>query len=151
MFRSVTAGLLCTLTVGLVVLINYAVMGLAGISLGVGTSMFASIAIGVGVNCPIHLLDRLRLGLRLPNVDPEQVFGNTLAFTGRALFFAAFVLAVGFLLLCMSEFRTLVEFGLLIGLAIAVSFIVSMTLLPALVAVLRPRAIWGRKPHASAA
>jgi hypothetical protein len=120
-------------------------MGVAGIPLGVGTSMFASIAIGVGVNPAIHILDRLRLKLREPQADPERVFAATLAFTGRRLFFAAFVLVVGFGLLCLSEFKTLVEFGLLIGLAIGTAFVVSVTLLPALVAVWKPEFVWGTK------
>jgi hypothetical protein len=131
--------------VGIVCLVDYAVMGLCGVPLGVGTSMFASIAIGVGVNPAIHILDRLRLGLGAPGADPERVFADTLAFTGYRLFYAAFVLVVGFVLLCLSEFRTLVEFGLLIGLAIAASFIVSVTLLPALVAVGKPRFVWGEQ------
>jgi len=118
-------------------------MGFCGIPLSVGTSMFASIAIGVGVNPAIHILDRLRLGLRAPGADPEGVFAGALAFTGYRLFYAALVLVVGFVLLCVSEFRTLVEFGLLIGLAIGVAFLVSVTLLPALVAVSRPRFVWG--------
>jgi predicted RND superfamily exporter protein len=143
MFRSLLAGVLCTLTVGFVCLVDYAVMGLSGVPLGVGTSMFASIAIGVGVNPAIHILDRLRQKLRQPEADPERVFSEALAFTGRRLFFAAFVLVVGFGLLCLSEFRTLVEFGLLIGLAIGTAFVVSVTLLPALVAAWKPRFIWG--------
>jgi len=120
-------------------------MGFCGIPLGVGTSMFASIAIGVGVNPAIHILDRLRLGLRAPGADSEEVFAGALAFTGYRLFYAAFVLVVGFVLLCVSEFRTLVEFGLLIGLAIGAAFLVSVTLLPALVAVIRPRFLWNRE------
>ena len=145
MFRSVVAGLLCTLTVALAVLVNYAIMGIGGIPLGVGTAMFASIAIGAGVNFPIHILDRLRINLRKPEADPSAVFANTMAFTGRALFFTAFVVAVGFLLLCVSQFRTLVRFGLLIGVGMGTSFLVSVTLLPALVAAIRPRFIWGRR------
>jgi uncharacterized protein len=143
MFRSWEAGWLCTLTVGFVCLVDYAVMGVAGIPLGVGTSMFASIAIGVGVNPAIHILDRLRLGCRAPGADAESVWSNTLAFTGHRLFCSAFVLVAGFLLLCLSEFRTLFEFGLLIGLAIGTAFMVSVTLLPAWVAVAKPRFIWG--------
>jgi len=142
MFRSVTAGLLCMFTVGVAVLVNYAIMGLADIPLGVGTSMFASIAIGAGVNFPIHMLDRLRIDLRAPDTDPAEVFPNAFAFTGRVLFFTAFVVAVGFLLLCVSEFRTLVRFGLLIGVAMTVSFLTSVTLLPAIVAALKPRFVW---------
>lgn len=148
MFRSVVAGLLCSLTVGVAVLVNYAVMGLGGIPLGVGTSMFASIAIGAGVNFPIHMLDRLRIGLHAPRAVPNQVYRSAFMFTGRVLFFTAFVVAVGFLLLCVSEFRTLVRFGLLIGIGMIVSFLASITLLPAVVAVVRPRFLWNsRRPQ----
>ncbi len=143
MFRSASAGLLCTFTIGVAVLVNYALMGFFDIALGVGTSMFASIAIGVGVNFPIHLLDRLRIGFRSRPGDPAGIFANALAFTGRALFFTAFVVALGFMLLVTSEFRTLVRFGFLIGSTTAVSFLCSVTLLPAMVAVLRPRFVVG--------
>jgi uncharacterized protein len=145
MFRSWAAGGLCTLVVGLVVVINYALMGWSGIPLGVGTSMFASIAIGVGVNFPIHILDRLRHHLAVPGAEARQAFRQTLACTGRSMFFAAAVVAVGFLVLLISEFRTLNEFGLLIGMAMVMSFVLSVTLLPALVAACRPRFIWGQQ------
>jgi predicted RND superfamily exporter protein len=142
LFRSVVAGLFCGLTVGMAVLVNYAVMGLAGIPLGVGTSMFASIAIGAGVNFPIHILHRLREGLAVPGRTPVAAFRDSIAFTGRPLFFTALVVAAGFLLLCVSEFRTLNNFGLLIGIGMLVSFVTSVTLLPALAAAIRPRFLW---------
>ncbi len=142
MFRSVAAGLLCTMTVGTAVLAIYAMMGFGDIPLGVGTSMFASIAIGAGVNFPIHIIDRLRTRLSDPNVDAADVFRDTFTFTGRALLFTALVLAGGFLLLCVSEFRTLVRFGLLIRVGMMVSFLTSVTLLPALLAVWRPRFLY---------
>ncbi len=142
MFGSLVAGVLCTATVGMAVLSVYAIMGFGGIPLGVGTSMFASIAIGAGVNFPIHILDRLRLGLRDEDAEPVEVFRNTFTFTGRALFFTALIVAVGFLLLAVSEFRTLVRFGLLISAAMTASFLTSVTLLPAVVAAVRPRFAW---------
>jgi hypothetical protein len=142
MFRSFLAGLLCGLVVGVVLVVNYAVMGLSNIPLGVGTSMFASIAIGISVNFPIYLLDRLRASLRPGGRDPEEVFRSTFAFTGRAFFFTTAVVTGGFLLLCVSQFTPLIYFGLLVGLAMAVSFITSITLLPAVVAMMKPRFIW---------
>jgi len=150
MFRSAIAGLLCTLTASVAVVIMYAIMGFGGIPLGVGSSMFASIAIGAGVNFPVHLLDRFRDGLRAGDVAPRQVFEHTFAATGRPLFFTAVVIGAGFLLLCVSEFRTLNEFGLLIGTAMLVSFVASMTLLPALVVAFRPRFVWGTAVPATA-
>ncbi len=69
-------------------------------------------------------------------------------FTGRALFFTAVVVAIGFMLLCISEFRTLVRFGLLIGLGMLISFLASVTLLPAAVAAVKPRfvrSVWASR------
>jgi hypothetical protein len=146
MFRSVSAGILCTVTAGVAVVIIYALMGFGGIPLGVGSSMFASIAIGSGVNFPVHILDRLRLGLRAPNAVPLQVFRDALSSAGRPLFFTALVIGAGFLLLCVSEFRTLNEFGLLIGTAMLVSFATSVTLLPALLVAIKPAFVW-RQPQ----
>jgi predicted RND superfamily exporter protein len=143
MFRSAFAGLLCGLTVGIAILLNYAVMGLGGIPLGVGTSMFASIAIGAGVDFPIHILDRFRVSVRSGKLHSADIFRSTLAFTGRAMFFTSMIVAIGFLLLSVSEFRTLNRFGLLIGLGMVFSFLASVTLLPALVAAMKPRFIWG--------
>ena len=146
MFRSVVAGVLCTVTASMAVVIIYALMGFAGIPLGVGSSMFASIAIGSGVNFPVHILDRFRHGLRATEAAPILVFRDALASCGRPLFFTALVIGAGFLLLCVSEFRTLIEFGLLIGTAMLVSFVASMTLLPALVAAIKPAFVW-RQPQ----
>lgn len=149
MFRSALGGVLCGLTVGVAVVLNYCIMGLGDIPLGVGTSMFASIAIGAGVNFPIHILDRLRVGLAKEGADTAQVFRGALAFTGRALFFTAMIVAAGFLLLLVSEFRTLNRFGLLIGLGMVFSFIASVTLLPALVAAIRPAFVFGERHRRS--
>ena len=142
MFRSALAGLLCTLVVGMAVLVNYAIMGWTGIPLGVGTTMFASIAIGVGVNFPIYILDRLRFSSAQGRGGVDELLRTAFTQAGRPLFFTAMVVGIGFLLLCISEFRTLVHFGLLIGTCMMVSFLTSITLLPALLAAWRPRFLW---------
>jgi predicted RND superfamily exporter protein len=68
---------------------------------------------------------------------------DAFARTGRPLFFTAMVVSMGFLLLCISEFRTLVHFGVLIGTCMLVSFLATITLLPAMLAAWRPRFVWG--------
>ncbi len=50
-------GFFCLLPSFLAVLIKFAVMGWADIPLGVATSMFAAMTLGIGVNCAIHLLE----------------------------------------------------------------------------------------------
>jgi predicted RND superfamily exporter protein len=60
LFRSATAGLLTLVPVLRSVLAGYAAMVLLGIPLEVGTSMFAAVAIGLGVDFAIHALAKIR-------------------------------------------------------------------------------------------
>ncbi|MCH7908775.1 MAG: MMPL family transporter [Candidatus Hydrogenedentes bacterium] len=58
--------------------------------------------------------------------------------TGRALLFSGAAMILGFGVLLLSEVPPLNRFGALVGVAVSVSFVASMTVLPALVKVLRP-------------
>lgn len=151
MFRSVVAGLLNLIPVGFAVLINYAVMGFSNVYLAVGTSMFAAIAIGTGVNFPIHMLDRLKVTVPKHLEDPIQAFESALAFTGRALLFNAAVVTCGFLVLLSSELPILNRFGILIGVGITTAFLSGVTILPALVRAIKPHFIYSsdRKPQST--
>ncbi|MGR3176883.1 MAG: efflux RND transporter permease subunit, partial [Candidatus Anammoxibacter sp.] len=73
-FRSVVAGLMAMLPVSLAVLLIYAVMGFCGIWLGVGTSMFAAIAIGLGVDFAVHVVDRLIVVVREEGKTLDDAF-----------------------------------------------------------------------------
>ncbi|WP_439136384.1 efflux RND transporter permease subunit, partial [Pseudomaricurvus sp.] len=58
LFRSAVAGFYALLPVVTAILLIYSFMAATGITLGIGTSMFASVAIGLGVDFAIHTLDR---------------------------------------------------------------------------------------------
>lgn len=137
LFRSVTAGLFAALPVGTAVLLIYAVMGFGGVELAVGTSMFAAIAIGLGVDFSIHAVDRLR------ELVSRRGFSDAvlLAFfpsTGRALLFNFLAVALGFGVLLTSDVPPLLEFGALVGVAVSASFLAAVTVLPALAKLTRP-------------
>ena len=137
-FRSFVAGLLATAPVCIALLSIYAVMGIAGVWLGIGTTMFAAIAIGVSVDFSIHTLDRLIALVRDERRDLDEAFRLLYPSTGRALLFSGAAMVLGFGVLLLSEVPPLNEFGALVGVAVSVSFVASMTVLPALVKVLRP-------------
>ena len=138
-FRSIIAGLMAMLPVSLAVLLIYAVMGFCGIWLGVGTSMFAAIAIGLGVDFAVHVLDRLIVVVRDEGKTLDNAFEMLFPSTGRALLFSFLAVFFGFGVLTLSQALPLVRFGLLVVVAVIVSFITSITVLPALVKVVRPR------------
>ena len=138
-FRSFVGGLFALIPVGMSVLIVYAVMGFGGIWLGVGTSMFAAIAIGLGIDFAIHTIDRMReLNMNRTGSFDERI-AELFPTTGRALLFNFVAMALGFLVLTTSEVPPLVKFGSLVAVAVTTAFLASMTVLPALAKLLRPR------------
>lgn len=58
--RSFVFGLLCVIPSLLAVMLNFAVMGWIGMPLGVATSMFSSMTLGMGVDYAIHFLQNHR-------------------------------------------------------------------------------------------
>lgn len=138
-FRSLLAGTIAVLPVVLTVLVVYAVMAFAGIWLSVSTSMFAAIAIGLGVDFSVHTLERLSVLLRRPGQSMDDAIGSLFPSTGRALLFNFLALMLGFGVLVVSKVVVLQEFGVIVALAVCVSFITSLALLPAIAKVFRPR------------
>ena len=138
-FRSVVAGVFCLIPVMAAILIIYAVMGLFDIWLGIGTSMFASVAIGLGVDFAIHTIDRIKhLFAERSSESFDATIAELFPSTGRALLFNFLAIGLGFGVLMFSDVVPLFRFGAIVLLAISASFIASMTLLPALIKVIRP-------------
>ena len=136
-FGSFSAGFLALLPVMVSIMIIYAVMVFNNIWLGIGTSMFASIAIGLGVDFAIHTMDRVKqLSHNRKNI--EDVILALYPNTGRALLFNFLAIGFGFGTLMISEVVPLVRFGGIVLLAVAVSFFTSMTLLPAILNIFKP-------------
>ncbi len=146
-FRSLVAGSLTLVPVSMAVLLVYAVMGSSGIYLGIGTSMFAAIAIGTSVDFAVHMLDRLIALMRHQGQTLEQAFAALFPSTGRALLFNFIAVFLGFGVFVISKMPPLFKYGLLIALGVLVSFVVTLMVLPALVKVLRP-AFLGFEPSA---
>ena len=137
--RSVVAGLITVLPVSLAVLLVYAVMGVAGVWLAIGTSMFAAIAIGLGVDFAIHTVERMKVLIREEGKTIDEAVGELFPSTGRALLFNFAALAMGFAVLTTSEVVPLTRFGSLVAVAVTSAFIASLMLIPALIKVFKPR------------
>lgn len=142
-FRSVASGLVSVTPVCFAVLVLYACMGYTGVYLEPATSMFAAIALGVGVDFAIHLVDKLREALRMHDGDVGAAVDHALPPIARACFFNATALGLGFAVLMVSELSTLQRFGALIAVAAFTSFLAALILVPALFAA-------GRAVHRSA-
>jgi len=138
-FRHWSAGIYCLVPVLATLIAVYAVMGISGIWLGLGTSAFASIAIGITVNFSIHELDRVVHLVKGEGMTLENALQTMFSTTGRAVFFNFLCLFLGIFTLTFSQLPPLQWFGVLLSTALAVGFVTSLVLLPALVIVFRPR------------
>lgn len=98
-------------------------MGATGIFIEPGTSMFAAIAIGVGVDFSIHFIDRLQKGMGEDGLSLEAAITARFPASARACFLNAAMLAIGFSVLMTSALPPVFKLGLLIAVAAISSFI----------------------------
>ncbi len=128
-FRSLLVGLAAGIPAGITLLVVFGTMGYAGIPLDVGTSMIASISLGVGIDYAVHLL--WRHGIVPPPRAPaalEAAMGDV----GWGIIINALEVAGGFALLTLGRLVPMVAFGQLTALAMLVSATATLLLMPAL-------------------
>jgi len=142
LFKSTVAGLYALTPIAISILFVYTFMVLFGINLGMGTSMFSAVAIGLGVDFAIHTIDRIKSLQQKTGVIKTSLL-QFYPSTGRALFFNLLALALGFGVLISSKVVPLNNFGLIVALSVTTSFMVSMTLLPAMIILFKPKFITG--------
>ena len=131
LFRSVKimlAGLLPNILIGLGVL---GTMGLLKIPLDIMTITVASISVGIAVDNTIHYLYKFKSEYELNN-DFNEAMIRSHSTIGRAIFYTASTISVGFLIFSFSNFIPTIYFGIFTALAMFFAFLVSLTLLPIL-------------------
>ena len=138
LFGSLSAGIFAIIPVLSSILLVYATMVGLNIELGIGTSMFASVAIGLGVDFAIHTIDRLKHLYQQTWGDWDESLRRLYPSTGRALFLNYLAIALGFGVLISSKVVPLTNFGTIVVISVTTSFLASLSLLPALIKVIKP-------------
>ncbi|OGT13243.1 MAG: hypothetical protein A3F73_07840 [Gallionellales bacterium RIFCSPLOWO2_12_FULL_59_22] len=128
-FRSLAAGALVVLPVIFAVLVNFGVMGVAGIPLNIPTALCSAMSVGIGADYAIYLLYRAKqkTAQTLP-----QTIADAVGSAGAACLFVALAIALGYSVLMLSyDFYPHVWIGLMVGLAMLVSVLATLIVLPA--------------------
>ena len=131
LFKSVKimfAGLLPNILIGLGIL---GTMGLFKIPLDIMTITVASISVGIAVDNTIHYLYKFKSEYQLNN-DFNEAMIKSHSTIGRAIFYTASTISLGFLIFSFSNFIPTIYFGIFTALAMFFAFLVSLTLLPIL-------------------
>jgi len=142
--KSLIAGCIGITPLSISILINFAVMGFTGIKLNLGTSMVAAVSVGVGIDYTIHCLEAYKREYRMTGGNGDflkRVFFSS----GKAIIINAVSVGAGFAVLLASSFIMLGDLGLLIALTMFTNALVSLTVLPALLALFKPKFITREK------
>ena len=125
------------------ILIVAGVMGAAGVSMKVSTSIIFTIAFGIAVDDTIHFMSKLKLVL-LKEDNLFKAVRKTYLMAGKAVIVTSLILVGGFSTLIFSSFDGTFYVGLLIGLTLLFGVVAELTLLPILILWLyrhKPKAI----------
>jgi predicted RND superfamily exporter protein len=138
--KSLVAGIIGIAPLSISILINFAVMGFLGIKLNIGTSMVASVSVGIGIDYTIHYIETYKR--EYANTGGKGDFlRRTFATSGKAILINAVSVGAGFAVLMFSQFVMLQDLGLLIALTMGTSALVSLTVIPVLLTLIKPKFI----------
>lgn len=106
-------------------------MGLFGTSIDLMTMLLPTIMFVVGMSDSVHILTQYitETGAGKPKI---QAISTTIKDVGLATFITAFTTAIGFLTLLTADIAPIRNFGVYTGMAVIVAYILSMTMLPAM-------------------
>jgi predicted RND superfamily exporter protein len=101
--------------------------------------MVASVSVGIGIDYSIHFLEAFKREYR--KYGGKDFLWHSFNSSGKAIIINAVSVGMGFAVLLLSRFNMLVDLGLLIAITMFTSALVSLTVLPALLVLLKPRFI----------
>jgi len=134
--RSVIEGLFSIIPLSASLVINFGIMGLAGIPVDISTATIASIAIGIGIDYTLHFMERFKYAAS--SMDIESAVIATLRTTGLGIIYNALAVAGGFVALMFSQIRGNFYMGLLMAIIMVVASTFALTLLPAVLVTVKP-------------
>jgi uncharacterized protein len=137
-YRSLVAGLLMCLPLVVANGIVNAYMGARGIGINVQTLPVITVGIGFGVDFAFYLVSRTREEWTEGRTLTDAV-RDSLRTAGKAITFTAVTMLAAVFFWTFSDIRFNAEMALLLGLWMAVSFLASVTLLPACLLAFEPR------------
>lgn len=135
---SVRMGFIAVLPVAFSLLLVLAALSLTGTPLGIANSMFAGIALGIGLDFSIHLTTTYRQRLR-QGMSASDALRSTLEITGPAICVSAASITTGFSVLILSEIAPNVQLGVMICLCLVTCAVTTLLLIPSLIKLWDPR------------
>jgi predicted RND superfamily exporter protein len=130
-FRRVRLALIAMIPNLSPVIAYFGMLGLTGVPLSLPTSLIGSVALGIAIDDTIHFLVRYGEERRRgqDSAEAAHIAGRRI---GRPIVITSIMLVAGFLVVALSDFATLRQFGILSAATMGVGLLSDLLLLPAL-------------------
>ena len=142
-YRSIMAGVYMILPLLVANMVINAYMGARDIGINIHTLPVVTVGVGFGIDYALYIVSRI-IEEQKPGETLESAVLQALVTSGKAVAFTAITMILGTLFWTMSSLRFSGEMGLLLALWMGVSFLATVTLLPVLVALFKPRFVTSR-------
>ena len=141
LFVNIKAGFISLVSNAFPIILLFGVMGLFKIPLNVGSSMVAAIAIGIAVDDTIHFMTRYNKEMRILQ-DQNKAMEVCIRAEITPIMTTSVALAMGFAVVCFSDFVPLINFGFLSALVMVFALIGDLFLTPILLSSTQLITIW---------
>ncbi len=137
LLRTPLGGLYVTAPLAMALIVNLGAFSWLNVAFDISGASIAAIGIGIGADYAIYSLYRLREEF-WESGDIDAALRLTMETTGRAVLFVALAISAGFGVYLISDFYAFRILGFFVPLTMIVSCLTALTLLPALVLLVRP-------------
>lgn len=133
LFRSLVFGVLAVLPLTLTITLIYGVMGLVGKNYDMPVAVLSSLSLGLSVDFAIHFIQRLRAAFA-ESGDWRRALDSVFEEPARAITRNAVVISFGFLPLLTAALMPYITVGVFLASIMAASAIITLLMLPAILA-----------------
>jgi len=141
LFLNLKAGLLSLIPNILPIFVYFGIMGIFNVPLNVGTAMVAAIAIGIAVDDTIHFMTRYNTEMHRLKSQEEAMRACVHAEI-RPIISTSIALILGFLVLTLSNFVSIIHFAALSAVVMLVAFLCDMLVTPVLLSSTQLLTLW---------
>ncbi|MFY0627888.1 MAG: RND family transporter [Reichenbachiella sp.] len=127
--KSLKSGFQASAPIIATIIILFGMMGFAGIPLNIGTVLVASVALGIGIDYSIHVINHFNHSLK-KGTEVKDALSEAIQISGNAIVLNVLSVSTGFLVLLISEMVPLQYFGMLVAISMLGSGLGALTLLP---------------------
>lgn len=137
-FRSFAAGVLAAVPLFCAITLVFGIMGIMNIPLDYVTATLTGISIGAGTDYTAYFLWRLKERTQLHG-NLEDGYASTMTSIGKGIVYNGFSVIVGFFVFFFSAFIPIRFFGFLVSFSILACIVSSLTVLPVVIFMVRPK------------